>query len=280
MPIIDAQVHAYERDRPGRPWAATLAGPPEVTGSDMVAAMDAVGVDGAVLVSPYTMYRYDASYALEVYAAHPDRFCLVKPVDPQDPAVAETVADWARTEGAVAVRIMMAYGVSKDPENVDVSRVLRAAANEGLPVNLLCWGLLDHALALAKAHPETQLVIDHLGLKQPFEPPAPPEPFAELPALLALAACENVVIKITGTCTLSHAPYPFDDIWDPLSRLFEAFGIDRCLWGTDWTRAVNLLTYEQGVEPFRRTNRLTEDERAALMGGTLQQVYGWSPRAD
>ncbi|MCY4318327.1 MAG: amidohydrolase family protein, partial [Alphaproteobacteria bacterium] len=74
-------------------------------------------------------------------------------------------------------------------------------------------------------------------------------------------------------------PYPFDDIWDPLSRLFEAFGIDRCLWGTDWTRAVNLLTYEQGVEPFRRTNRLTEDERAALMGGTLQQVYGWSPRA-
>ena len=279
MPIIDAQVHAYERDRPGRPWAATLAGPPEVTGSDMVAAMDAVGVDGAVLVSPYTMYRYDASYALEVYAAHPDRFCLVKPVDPQDPAVAETVADWARTEGAVAVRIMMAYGVSKDPENVDVSRVLRAAANEGLPVNLLCWGLLDHALALAKAHPETQLVIDHLGLKQPFEPPAPPEPFAELPALLALAACENVVIKVTGTCTLSHAPYPFDDIWDPLSRLFEAFGIDRCLWGTDWTRAVNLLTYEQGVEPFRRTNRLTEDERAALMGGTLQQVYGWSPRA-
>ncbi|MCY3981963.1 MAG: amidohydrolase family protein, partial [Alphaproteobacteria bacterium] len=236
--------------------------------------------DGAVLVSPYTMYRYDASYALEVYAAHPGRFCLVKPVDPQDPAVAETVADWARTEGAVAVRIMMAYGVSKDPENVDVSRVLRAAANEGLPVNLLCWGLLDHALALAKAHPETQLVIDHLGLKQPFEPPAPPEPFAELPALLALAACENVVIKITGTCTLSHAPYPFDYIWDPLSRLFEAFGIDRCLWGTDWTRAVNLLTYEQGVEPFRRTNRLTEDERAALMGGTLQQVYGWSPRAD
>ncbi len=280
MPIIDAQVHAYERDRPGRPWAATLAGPPEVTGSDMVAAMDAVGVDGAVLVSPYTMYRYDASYALEVYAAHPGRFCLVKPVDPQDPAVAETVADWARTEGAVAVRIMMAYGVSKDPEDADISRVLRAAANEGLPVNLLCWGLLDHALALAKAHPETQLVIDHLGLKQPFEPPAPPEPFAELPALLALAACENVVIKVTGTCTLSHAPYPFDDIWDPLSRLFEAFGIDRCLWGTDWTRAVNLLTYEQGVEPFRRTNRLTEDERAALMGGTLQQVYGWSPRAD
>ena len=279
MAIIDAQVHAYERDHPGRPWAGTLAGPAEVTGSDMVTAMDAVGVDGAVLVSPYSMYRYDASYALQVHAGHPDRFCLVKPVDPEDPGVAETVADWAKTDGAVAVRIMMAYGVSTDPDHAGISRVLRAAAGSGLPVNLLCWGILDQALALARAHPDTRLVIDHLGLKQPFEPPAPPEPFADLPGLLALADCGNVVVKITGACTLSRAPYPFDDIWDPLARIFDAFGIDRCLWGTDWTRAVNLITYEQGVEPFRRTDRLTESERAELMGGTLERVYGWSPLA-
>ena len=93
MMTIDAQVHAYERDHPGRPWAAVLHGPPEVTGNDMVAAMDAVGVDGAGLVSAVTMYRYDASYALEVHAAHPGRFGVIKPVDPTDPAVAETIAE-------------------------------------------------------------------------------------------------------------------------------------------------------------------------------------------
>ena len=81
MPTIDSQVHAYERNHPGRPWAGTLQGPAEVTGDQMVAAMDAVGVDGAILVSPFSMYRYDASYALEVYARHPGRFGLVKPVD-------------------------------------------------------------------------------------------------------------------------------------------------------------------------------------------------------
>ena len=85
MVTIDAQVHAYERDHPGRPWAGVLAGPPEVTGHDMVAAMDAVGVDGALLVSAFTMYRYDASYAVSVHAAHPGRFGLIKPVDPGDP---------------------------------------------------------------------------------------------------------------------------------------------------------------------------------------------------
>jgi L-fuconolactonase len=62
MPILDSQVHAYERNHSGRPWIGTLYGPPEVTGDQMVTAMDAVGVDGAILVSPFSMYRYDASY--------------------------------------------------------------------------------------------------------------------------------------------------------------------------------------------------------------------------
>ena len=107
MLTIDSQVHAYERNHPGRPWAGVLHGPPEVTGDQMVAAMEAVGVDGAILVSPFSMYRYDASYAVEVQQAHPDRFAIVKPVNPDDPAVADVIADWKKTPGTVGIRIMM-----------------------------------------------------------------------------------------------------------------------------------------------------------------------------
>src|SRR5262245_37294184 len=114
MLTIDSQVHAYERNHPGRPWAGFLHGPPQVTGDDMVAAMDAVGVDGALLVSPYSMYRYDASYAIAVRAAHPDRLAVIKPVDPTDPNVARTVADWASTAGAVAIRLMLRPAVATD----------------------------------------------------------------------------------------------------------------------------------------------------------------------
>ncbi len=277
MPILDAQVHAYERNHPGRPWAGTLQGPAEVTGDQMAAAMDAVGVDGAVLVSPFSMYRYDASYALEVYAAHPSRFRLVKPVDPTDPAVADTIADWAGTKGTVGIRIFLRDNVSTDPADPDINRVLATAAQHSLPVNLACSGRLDQAGQLAARNPNTRVVIDHLGLPQPHEPPPPPQPFADLPKLLALAAHDNVAVKISGACTLSHEPFPYKDIWDPLGRIFDAFGFDRCLWGTDWTRAVGLLTYEQGVEAFRVTDRLSEGERALLMGETLARVYNWSP---
>ena len=120
-------------------------------------------------------------------------------------------------------------------------------------------------------------MIDHLGLLQPFEPPPPAEPWADLPKLLALASHDNVVVKISGACTLSHQPFPYKDIWDPLRRIFDAFGFDRCMWGTDWTRAVALLTYKQGVDSFRLTDRLSDSEKAALMGETLTRVYGWSP---
>jgi predicted TIM-barrel fold metal-dependent hydrolase len=277
MPTIDAQVHAYERNHPGRPWVGTLYGPAEVTGDQMVAAMDAVGVDGAVLVSPFSMYRYDASYAKEVYSAHPGRFGLVKPVDPTDPAVADTIADWKATKGTVGIRVFLRDNVSADPADPAINNVLAMAARHSLPVNLACTGRLDQAGGLASRNPNTQLVIDHLGLPQPQVPPVPAQPFADLPKLLALAAQANVAVKISGACTLSHEAFPYKDIWDPLFRIFDAFGFGRCLWGTDWTRAVGMLTYKEGVEAFRVTDRLSAGDRAALMGETLARVYNWSP---
>jgi hypothetical protein len=71
MMIIDSQVHAYEANTPKRPWHSVPNWPDHVTGDEMVAAMDKVGVDGAIFISAFSMYRYDASYAVEVQRAHP-----------------------------------------------------------------------------------------------------------------------------------------------------------------------------------------------------------------
>ena len=275
MSTIDSQVHAYERNHPGRPWANVVPWPAEVTGDQMVSAMDAVGVDGALLVSPFSMYGFDASYAISVYNAHPTKFRLIKPVDPNDPGVAETIADWKATKGTVAIRIMMRDGVSTDAADPGLNRVLAAAATHSFPINLMTTGRLEQAGQLAARHPNTRLVIDHLGIPQPQKPPAAPQPWAALPQLLALASYPNVTVKISGACTLAHEPFPYKDIWDPLGRIFDAFGFDRCMWGTDWTRATGVLTYKQGVDAFLVTDRLSASDRAALMGDSLRKVYNW-----
>ena len=56
MPIIDSQVHAYEANTPKRSWATVPNWPPHVTGEEMVAAMDKVGVDGAIFISAFSLY--------------------------------------------------------------------------------------------------------------------------------------------------------------------------------------------------------------------------------
>ncbi len=159
IPTIDSQIHTYERDRPERPWVGSLHGPPEVTGDDMVAAMNAVGVDGALLVSPWSMYRFDASYALEVYASHPGRFGLIKPFDSRVAGVADEIAEWSATPGVVGARIMIMGQATPDADDPGLNRIFAAGAQYGLPINVLCWGRLPLLGELARRNPKTQIVL-------------------------------------------------------------------------------------------------------------------------
>lgn len=56
MLITDAQVHIWEVDRPDRPWPGVPQRPPHrangFSAKEMLAEMDAAGVDRAVVVPP------------------------------------------------------------------------------------------------------------------------------------------------------------------------------------------------------------------------------------
>ena len=139
--------------------------------------------------------------------AHPRRFGLIKPFDPRSEAVAEEIAAWAATPGAVGARVMLTSG-SPEADDPGLNRIFAAGATAGIPVNVLSWGKLPLLRELAHRNPDTQVVVDHVGLSQPFKPPTPPEPFGDLTAVVSLAEYDNVAIKISGACTLSHQPFP------------------------------------------------------------------------
>jgi len=277
--IIDAQVHAYEANTPARPWVHDLPDleVAEITGDQMVAAMDEVGVDGAILVSPWLQYRTDSSYAEQVFRDHPDRFRLVSPIDHLADGVPARVEQWLATPGAVGVRLFVLPRKPFAADMPSVRATVEGATGVGMPVNVHCWGFLPELGALARAYPDTQFVLDHMGLKQFDFPPAPPDALADLDQVLALAHLPNIAIKLTGACTYSRRPFPYDDLWEPIGRVIDTFGLDRTMWGTDWQRATPTLSYEQGVSAFRDHWPLGAEEKAALMGGTAMRLYRWEP---
>ena len=129
--IIDSQVHAYEANTPKRPWHNVPNWPEHVTGDEMVAAMDKVGVDGAIFISAFGLYGFDGSYATEVQRAHPDRFAIIKPVDPDDPNVADVIADWKKTPGTVGIRIMLPKESGRKADDPGIDRILRTCPATG-----------------------------------------------------------------------------------------------------------------------------------------------------
>jgi L-fuconolactonase len=236
--------------------------------------MNIAGVDGAILVSTYTLYGFDPGYAMQCRADHPGKFGLVAPVDSNDPNVATAIERWSRTEGAVGIRLVIMQSATKEPDDLGMNAVLTAAAKHELPVNVLIWRHLETADALMARHSEVPMIIDHLGIEQSNSPQA--EPWKDLPKVLAMARHENARIKISAACTLSREPFPFNDIWDPILRIIDAYGVERCMWGSDWTRVAN-ATYRQSLEAFLDSPRLSESDKATLMGGAAEKIYDWSP---
>ena len=94
--------------------------------------------------------------------------------------MADVVADWKKTPGAVGIRIMMTKEAGREPTDPGLDRILRAAVRHDFPVNMLCWGNLDAGMAIIDRHPETRFIIDHLAVMRRGYPhtggPGPPLP--------------------------------------------------------------------------------------------------------
>jgi len=112
----------------------------------------------------------------EVQRAHPGRFALVKPVDPDDPAVAEFIADWKKNAGTVGIRIMMTKEAGRDPERPG-PRPKPARSGRYDFRSTCCAGATWTRAALIDRHPDTRFIIDHLAIMQPRNAARPPQPW-------------------------------------------------------------------------------------------------------
>ena len=87
----------------------------------------------------------------------------------------------------------------------------------------------------------------------------------------------NVSVKLSASPLMSKEPYPFRDMAPHIQRLFEAFGPQRCYWGTDVTNSLAKATYRQRVTHFTEELKfLTEADKDWIMGRAIVARLRWT----
>lgn len=131
---------------------------------------------------------------------------------------------------------------------------------------------LVFASALCTAFPEQRFVLDHIA-----KPDIRHQVIKDwTPGIQELAKNPNVYCKVSGMVTEANwQDWKNEDFFPYLDVVFESFGIERLMFGSDWpvcnvaggyTAAVNMLrTY---------VSQFPEDQQALFWGGNAANFYG------
>lgn len=127
---------------------------------------------------------------------------------------------------------------------------------------------------IAEAAPRCRLIVSHMGL-----PGARRETVgrdaarAELAPLLALADHAEMYVKLSGFYAVSdpsHA-WPHTAAAPFVHALVEGFGAARCLWGSDFSPALDHVSFAQTIT-IPGLDAYDAATQAAIMGGNLMRL--------
>lgn len=123
--------------------------------------------------------------------------------------------------------------------------------------------------------PSLHLIPAHLGLPPAHaSAPATIEVQELLSPLTDLAIYPGVHVKLSGLYALAepaHA-YPHSAAWPYVAAMIDAFGTDRLLWGSDFSPALEHVTFAQTVDVVTQLPGLSAEERRAIWGGNLRRL--------
>lgn len=282
--IIDTHVHFYDPSRPqGVPW------PPKtdsllfrtVLPPELKALARPLGVTGCVIVEASPLEE-DNQWVLDLAADDPFILGVVGHLKPGAPGFRAALDRFARNPRFRGVRTGL-WGV--DPAAAGSAFVddLRALAERGLALDV-GQGVphMETAARLADAVPSLRIVVNHFG--GPKIAGGGPDP-RWLAAVRGAAAHRNVVMKLSGLvegtgrregdAPSDPAPYrPF------LEAVWNAFGPDRLLFGSNWPVSARFAPYARVLDLARAF--LAEGGLAALAAGLRDnavRVYGLRPPA-
>jgi predicted TIM-barrel fold metal-dependent hydrolase len=274
--IVDAQVHLWTAETPE--WRWVPGRPPQLpepfTIEKLVPLMDEAGVDRVVVVPPsWPGDRND--YGLEAARRYPERFRVMGRIPLEKPESAALLPKWKQQPGMAGVRLTFLGPQAAWATDGTADWFWPAAEKAGLPVYFFAPGNGAAFAPIAERHPGLTLIIDHMNVSLDVKKNNQID--SALAQTVALAKYPNVSCKVSAAPGLSSEPYPFGDVAPILKRVFDAFGPQRCYWGTDMTNSFAKATYRQRVTHFTETlDFLSEDDKDWVMGRAILARLGWT----
>ena len=131
---------------------------------------------------------------------------------------------------------------------------------------------LPIAIDVVKRFPEQPFVLDHIA--KPFIKDGLLEPWQR--DIRQLAAFENVCCKVSGMVTeAAWGGWTQADYRPYLDVVFDCFGVDRLMFGSDWPVCTLSGSYSQVVGIVETyIAALSPEEQAKIMGGNATRFYG------
>jgi predicted TIM-barrel fold metal-dependent hydrolase len=264
--IVDSQIHFWD----GLKSQADAHRGERLTEVELLPRMEEAGVRRAVLV-PGGWGADENRAALAAARAYPDRFAVMGHLEIEDPGIPGTLASFVAQPGMMGIRLALRrepYATYFADGTIDWLWPEMAAA--GLQVMVYAPGRIDRIAELARQYPALRIVVDHMGID-----PAADDPTrrAQLGQSVRIASEPNVAVKLSALPLYSHELYPFKDVWELIHPLVDAFGPERCFWGSDLTR---LKSYTDAVSMMTAaTSELDEGQLNLIMGHALLSWFGW-----
>jgi L-fuconolactonase len=274
IPRLDAHQHFWTYNPAEYPWIPP--GSPlqrDWLPDDLGAEQAQIGFNGSIVVQA-RQKLVESRWLLRMAERHPRIRGVVGWVDLRSPRVEDELAELARYSKFVGVR----HVVQDEPDDnfmldPDFIRGIAALREYKLTYDLLIYPRqLPAAIRLVSLFPDRPFVLDHIA-KPPIASGAL-SPWRE--QIAELAQAPNVMCKVSGMVTeADHAAWKPEDFAPYLDVVFERFGVERLMFGSDWPVCLLAASYEDVyrlVDSY--TWRLGDHERAALFGGNAARFYG------
>ncbi|PTB19260.1 amidohydrolase [Trinickia symbiotica] len=276
MNTVDAHQHFWAISRGDYGWLTPALAPlyRDFGPADFAPLAQAAGVARSIVVQAAPTVA-ETRYLLDLARDNPVVAGVVGWVPLDDAAAPALIAELAREPKFKGVRPMLQDLPDDDwIARAPLGPAIDALIEHGLAFDALVFARhLPHLLTFAQRHPELRIVIDH-GAKPPIaEGDADWQPWAD--RIAELARLPRIHCKISGLATEAGPGWTDETLAPYVGHLVAHFGAKRLMWGSDWP--VLELNGDYGgwhACAARLTGRLTDDERAAIFGGTATTFYG------